>query len=140
MEEFDDRRFGYLSDTLFLASVAIYLVNKFVFKPATSGGFCHAYVNDMLCISFNLPPMLWVLRIFGLRRHDGRPRTSEILGAVLAFSFVFEVWMPMLPIQSPYVYADPWDVVCYALNGLVSGVWWSIAYRSPSVRRPYQPK
>jgi len=131
MDDFDGRRFGYLHDTLFLASVAIYLVNKFVFKPATTGGFCHAYVNDLLCISFNLPPMLWALRLVGLRGHDGKPTPIEILGAVIAFSLVFEVWLPLLPIQSPYVYADPWDVVCYAVNGLASGVWWTAAYRSP---------
>ena len=45
----------YCLDGLFLVSAVIYLVNKFDFKVMFSHGFCHAYVNDLICIPFNVP-------------------------------------------------------------------------------------
>lgn len=133
-EELDREVFLYWRDGLFQLSVFAYLVNKFVFKAIYSGGFCHAYLNDLLCISFNLPPILWLLRRMGIRTHDRRPARAEIAIAVVAFSLVFEVWLPMLPIHSRYIYGDPWDALCYALNGAASGLWWSYAYRAERPR------
>jgi hypothetical protein len=120
--------FAYFRDRLFLFSIAIYLVNKLVFKEIFSHGFCHAYVNDLICIPFTLPPILWGLRRLGLRIDDRPPSSWEIAGAALGFSLVFEVWLPMVPIQSRYIYADPWDVVSYAVGGGVAGLWWRYAY------------
>ena len=127
-QELDDDPFAYLLDGLFVTSAVIYLVNKFVFKEIFSHGFCHAYVNDLICIPFNLPPMLWVLRRLGLRLDDRPPSLWEIAGAVVAFSFVFEVWLPMVPVHSRYIYSDPWDVVCYTFSGIVGALWWRRAY------------
>jgi hypothetical protein len=128
-EDLDRDVFLYWRDGLFLFSVLIYLVNKLVFKAIFAGGFCHAYVNDLLCISFNLPPILWLLRRIGIRKHDRPPGGSEIMVAVVAFSLVFEVWLPMSHIRSRYIYGDPWDVACYTANGLLSGIWWRAVYR-----------
>jgi hypothetical protein len=123
-EDVDAPPFRYCLDGLFLVAAAAYLVNKFVFKAISSGGFCHSYANDLLCIPFTLPPILGLFRRLGVRRHDLPPSSGEILGAVVGYSLVWEWWLPSLPIQSRYLYADPWDVVCYAAGGLAAGLWW----------------
>lgn len=127
-EDLNHRSFDYLRDRLFLSSAAIYLVNKFVFKEFTSWPFCHGYVYDLICIPFTLPPILWGLRRLRLRVDDRPPTLWEIAGAVVGYSLVFEVWLPMVPIRSRYIYADPWDVLCYAAGGVGADLWWRWSY------------
>jgi hypothetical protein len=122
------RSFAYLRDRLFLLSATTYALNKFVFKEVSSSAFCHGYLYDLICIPFTLPPILWSLRWLGLRVDDRPPTLWEIAGAVVGYSLVFEVWLPMVPIQSRYICADPWDVLCYAAGGGVAGQWWLWTY------------
>ncbi len=61
-------RFGYLCDPLYVACVVLYLVNRFWIKPNCGTIFFHAWLNDVICIPFTVPPMLWVLRRLRLRK------------------------------------------------------------------------
>jgi len=60
---------------VFLLAFGLYFVNKWVFKPLTLShpGFFHCYFNDLICIPFWLPPILFIHRKLGIRDHDGPP-------------------------------------------------------------------
>jgi hypothetical protein len=81
-EELDREVFLCWRDGVFLLSILAYLINKFVFKPIYVGGFYHADVNDLLCISFNLPQMLWLLRRIGfcnrINRSEKPPQSDRV--------------------------------------------------------------
>ena len=55
-------RFRYLRDPLFLACVVVYFVNRFVLKAVWEAGFVHTHLNDLICVPFWVPIMLWVER------------------------------------------------------------------------------
>lgn len=121
-------RFRYLRDPVFLVAVALYLLNRFVVRPATGdpGDFFHCYLNDVLCLPFWMPPLLWICRGLGLRRHDAPPTVGELLFYVLLWSLWFEGIAPASPIRAwfPETVGDPWDVVAYAAGGLIGGLLW----------------
>ena len=82
-------RFQYLRDPLFLAVLAVYFVNRWVFKSVWSGGFVHEHLNDLICIPFWVPIMLWgtaparVSRVRRTTAHERDPDPSVRLVVVL---------------------------------------------------------
>jgi hypothetical protein len=127
------RRFGYLRDPLFLACVFLYVVNRFWIKPNCDIVFFHAYLNDVICIPFTLPPMLWVLRRLRLRFHDGPPTLPEIVIPLLMIAWAFEVYLPNTAMFRDVTFADPWDIVAYAAGAIAAGTFWFLWYRVTSV-------
>ena len=79
-------RFLYLRDPLFLACVATYFVNRFVLKNIWHDGFVHAHLNDLICIPFWVPIMLFAQRTLRLRPDDHSPRPAEIIIASITTS------------------------------------------------------
>ena len=71
--------FLYLRDPLFLLCVGLYFVNRFILKQIWLSGFVHEHLNDLICIPFWLPIMLFVQRRLRLRDGDESPRPSEIM-------------------------------------------------------------
>lgn len=130
----DPRPFRYCRDPVFLGAVALYALNRFVLKPLTSAhpGFFHWYVNDLLCLPFWLPPVLWLYRRIGLRRHDGPPTFGELMLHLIIWSFVFEVYAPGLERFRGVTTADPLDIVCYALGALAAAAVWHRPARPPA--------
>ncbi len=86
--------FRYLRDPLFLACFIGYFLNRFVIKHLTHGGFFHDSFNDLICIPFWVPIMLWGMRRTKLRPDDAPPRGEEILIPLLMWSYVFEIYLP----------------------------------------------
>lgn len=121
--------FAYLRDPLFLVCVAAYLINRWVFKAIWADGFVHAHFNDLICIGFCAPPMLYVSRKLGLRRHDGPPDAIEIVVPLVIWSFVFELWLPYEPMFARWSVADANDIAWYAGGALVASVFWNWWYR-----------
>jgi hypothetical protein len=116
--------FLYLRDPLFLACVFVYFVNRFVLKAVWQTGFVHAYLNDLICIPFWVPPMLAAQRWLGLRRYNGPPRASEILIPLLVWSWVFEILLPATSLFGALCVADHNDILYYALGALGAAVFW----------------
>jgi hypothetical protein len=117
-------QFRYLADPVCIASLLIYVVNRFYLKPHHIGGlFTVGYLNDVLCLPLFMPMILRAQHMLGLRRHDDYPRLWEILQHWVIFSILFEVIIPRFPMQFDST-ADPWDVVAYLAGGLAAWVWW----------------
>jgi hypothetical protein len=122
--------FAYLRDPLFLASLAAYLVNRWVLKSIWADGFVHEHFNDLICIALCVPPMLFVARRLGLRRHDGPPDAIEIVVPLVIWSLLFELWLPATETFSPWAHADHRDIAYYAAGGLGASVFWNWRYRA----------
>lgn len=122
--------FRYLADPLFLACLALFVANRWLLEPMLPGNFCEAYVNDLICLPFCVPPMLWGLRRLGLRSDDAPPRWYELLLPLMIWSAVFEVWLPRTEGFRGVAVADPTDILCYALGGIGGTVFWRWRYRN----------
>jgi hypothetical protein len=114
----------YLRDPLFLFCLALYFVNRWWLKRLFPAGFFHDSLNDLICIPFWVPIMLWLMRRAGLRDNDAPPQWYEILLPVLVWSAVFEVVLPRLGPFQRLAIADPADVLCYVLGALGAALFW----------------
>jgi hypothetical protein len=122
-------RFLYLADPLFLACVQAYAVNRFLLRPNLDLRFLHHYFNDLICIPFWVPIMLFFQKLLRLRRDDAPPQTGEILIPLILWSFAFEVWLPRTEVLRGKAIADPIDIVCYSLGALGAAWFWRFWYR-----------
>ena len=121
-------QFKYLRDPLFLTCFVAYFVNRWLLKPLFVGGFFHNSFNDLICIPFWVPMMLWTMRKIGARRDDAPPRFHEILLPLLVWSAVFEIYLPRLPAFSHLAHADANDIAFYALGALSAALFWQFYY------------
>ena len=121
--------FKYLRDPLFLICVAVYLANRFILKPLFPWSFLRCYLNDLICIPFWLPPMLWLMRLTGCRASDEPPQAHEILIPLLLWSVCFEVILPWTDLFHGLDRADPKDVLWYAVGAMGSAVFWRRWYQ-----------
>jgi len=124
-------RFRYLRDPLFLACVVVYVVNRLVLKRVWETGFVHDHLNDLICIPFWVPVMLWAERRVGLRRDDGPPDAVEIIVPLLLWSWLFEIALPRTEWLGRYCTADHRDVMWYAAGALGAAVFWRCRYADP---------
>ena len=120
-------RFRYWKDRLFILCVFFYLLNRYIVKPMTAGeiSFFGCYFNDLICVPFWLPVVLFVTRKVGLRGHDEPPNIYELGFYLLLWSFMFEYVAPAYGRALNYPVADPWDVVCYVAGAIVAGLYWN---------------
>jgi hypothetical protein len=128
-------RFLYLRDPLFLACVAAYFVNRFVLKNIWHDGFVHAHLNDLICIPFWVPIMLFAQRSLRLRADDHSPRPAEIIIALVVWSWVFEIILPATALFGDRCVADHLDVLYYALGALLASLFWKWWYPEPNPTR-----
>jgi hypothetical protein len=117
-------RFLYLRDPLFLLCVGAYFVNRFVLKAIWKEGFVHEHLNDLLCIPFWVPIMLFAQRQVGLRPGDASPRAGEIVIPLIVWSWVFEILLPQTGILGTRCVADHQDILAYSLGALAAGLFW----------------
>lgn len=120
-------RFKYLTDPLFLICLGLFAVNRWILEPTVGPGFFTSYLNDLICIPFCVPPMLFLLRTLRLRA-DEPPQVYEIIIPLLVWSIAFEIWLPALPIFQGLATADPVDILCYTAGALLAGCWWNQVY------------
>jgi hypothetical protein len=131
-------RFLYLRDPLFLFCVATYFINRLVLKRVWTEGFVHEHLNDVICIPFWVPIMLFIQKRVGLRPFDGSPRASEIIIPLVIWSWVFEIILPEIAVLGDACVADYLDVLSYACGALIAAIFWRFWYgglppRIPSV-------
>jgi hypothetical protein len=116
--------FRYLRDPLFIFCMALYFVNRLIFKKIWPSGFVHEHLNDLICIPFWVPIMLFAQRLVRLRAHDDPPLASELIIPLVIWSFIFEILLPATQWLGGSFVADYWDVFYYALGTLVGALWW----------------
>jgi len=124
-------KFNYLKDPLFLVTVGLYILSRYIIRPLTTGkiNFFSSYFNDLICIPFCLPIVLFLTRALRLRSHDEPPDIYELCFYLLLWSFFFEYIAPMYGRYFNYPVGDPWDVVCYVAGGLIAGIYWNCQIR-----------
>ena len=117
-------KFRYLRDEIFLLSVALYALNRWVVKPHLPSGeiFLRGYFNDLLVIPCALPPLLFVHRLLCVRRTDAPPQACEIALHLVIWSLCFEL---LAPLWLGRARGDLWDVVAYATGGLLGWLLWN---------------
>ena len=127
--------FKYLRDPLFLTSVALYALNRWVVKPSLPAGevFFSGYFNDLLVIPCALPPLLLLHRRLRLRHADAPPTASEVAVHALVWSVFFEVLAPLFVRAAR---ADAWDVAAYCAGGLCSWLVWNRAALASTISAP----
>jgi hypothetical protein len=119
-------RFLYLRDPLFLFCLVTYFLNRFVLKAIWKEGFVHEHLNDLLCIPFWVPIMLFAQRRLGLRDSDAAPRPSELVIPLIIWSWMFEI---VLPAMDGRFVADHLDILYYSVGTLAAGIFWNWWYR-----------
>jgi magnesium chelatase family protein len=65
--------------------------SRWILKSIWDSGFVHEHLNDLLCIPFWVPIMLYVQRRLGLRADDNSPRPGEISMAMHGVLFLDEL-------------------------------------------------
>lgn len=118
----------YLKDPLFLFSLTTYFLNRLILKSIFTAGFFHNYWNDLICIPFWLPIMLYGMRLLGLRTHDAPPTWYELVISLLIWSFLFECWLPFTPAFQGLAYSDHVDVLCYVIGAFFAAEFWRFWY------------
>jgi len=129
--------FRFVRDPLFLASVVLYAVNRWIVKPYAPNQLSSAYVNDVLCIPIFVPLtllLMWVVRL----RDDAPPRPAEVLVPLLVWSYTFEVLLPTTTAFMGMAFADPFDFLAYTIGACFAGVYWKLAYPRRSPASPLQ--
>jgi hypothetical protein len=115
-------------DPLFLGSVALYALNRWILKPCTSIELFHSYLNDLICIPFWVPVLVSLLRCCRLRPDTGPPAGCEVLVPLVLWSIVFEIVLPRLGPFCGLAVADPSDIFCYAAGAFVAALHWRWLY------------
>ena len=117
------RIFHYARDPVFLAALAIYVVNRVLIKPHlhSYSPFFHGHLDDSLLVPVALPVFLLVYRLLGLRPDNAPPRSWEIGLHLVVWSVFFKWFGPVVLHRSVM---DPVDVACYAGGGFVAWVLW----------------
>ncbi len=126
-------RFGYLSDPLFLTAATAYALNRWLLKPLLPSPFLHGHFADLLLIPAALPVVLWLQRLTGLRQHDLAPSWSEMILHLAVWSLICEFIGPRWLHHGT---VDVWDVVAYAVGGVVACLWWNRPAKTISIRTP----
>lgn len=121
-------KFRYWTDPLFLFCLAGYCLNRWCLKALFDGGFLHEYFNDLICIPFWVPIMLYVMRLMRVRQHDQPPQSCEILVPLVLWSAWFEVILPYTSSFRNISYGDHLDVLCYTLGAAVAALFWGRYY------------
>ena len=119
---FDMRRFRYLADPLCVGCCTAYFINRWVFKAHSHSAFLHGYFNDLLLIPCALPPLLWLHRRMGLRKHDNIPQVGEVLFHLAIWSILFELIGPHVMRRAT---GDLLDVVAYSVGALLAVACWN---------------
>lgn len=128
--------FLYLRDPLFLVCFCGYWINRFVVRQLPHPEFFDAYFNDLICIPFFVPILVYTAKLCRLRHHDHPPLMHEIVIPLVMWSVLFEIIFPLHPYWREWVYSDPYDIFYYSLGACLAAVYWQYAYRSRSVETP----
>ncbi len=130
-------RFRYIKDPLFLCCFNLYWINFWLEEYDMSTQLLTSYLNDVICIPFWIPIMLWGQKRLGLRNHDAAPEHLEIAIPLVMWAVLFEVIIPACRGLGIPAVADPNDVLCYCAGAMIAVIFWRWYYgRVVTVRAP----
>ena len=121
-------QYKYLKDPLFLFCLLVYSVNRWLVKPFLPNPFSQNYLNDLICIPFWVPIMLWMMRKSGIRNDDAPPRSYEVLIPLIVWSAIFEMFLPRLALFRSLAFSDHMDILFYTLGALLASAFWRFYY------------
>jgi hypothetical protein len=98
-------------------------------KPYFSNWFSRDYLNDVICIPFWVPIMLFMMKKIRLRSTDVPPTASEILIPLIIWSWVFEAWLPFTKTFKHLATSDYLDIFSYTVGAFFAAIFWKIWYR-----------
>lgn len=130
--------FRYLLDPVFLGSAILYAFARVVEFDGAScvSGFWDGYFADLFLVPVALPPLLYISRLFGLRKTCLPPTIIEVAIPLTIWSVAFEFLGPMV---FPAATADAYDIVAYTFGAIVSWLLWNRNTTfAGSLRAPYQ--
>ena len=131
-------KYRYLRDPLFLLCIAVYFLNRWILKPCLPNVFSQCYLNDLICIPFWVPIMVFVMRKLGLRDNDFPPTASEIVIPLILWSAIFEIWLPHFGPFRGLAIADHVDIFFYTSGALLAAAFWSIWHREKRLNQAVQ--
>ena len=120
--------FQYLKDPLFLVCLVLYFANRLILKPFFPNEFSSSFLNDVICIPFWVPIMLFLMRRIGLRTDDAPPTGGELIIPLLLWSALFELILPQLDFFSTLATSDYRDILCYTVGTTVAAIVWRRCY------------
>ncbi len=120
-------RYHYLRDPVFLFCLALYLLNRWLLKPLFPSVFLHSYLNDLICIPFWVPLMVFAMRSLRLRA-DGPPTAAEILIPLVVWCVLFELLLPAVPWFQGLAVRDCNDILFYILGATAAAILWRTLY------------
>ena len=115
---------------MFLVCFFAYWAHRWLAGIGMSNSLLRGHLNDVICIPFWLPMMLWANRKLRLRTHDRPPDSVEIVVPLMIWSALFEV-VPLQQIWHIPTVADPYDVFSYSIGALAAAVFWRWYYDRP---------
>ena len=126
-------RYRYLKDPLFVFCLFLYFTNRWLIKPHFPNEFSRDHLNDLICLPFWIPIMLFLMRKGGLRSDDRPPQSYEILIPLILWSWVFEVFLPRLSFFKGLATSDHVDILCYTVGAVVASIFWRVRYGGEDV-------
>ena len=114
----------YLLDPLFIFSLALYSVNKWIITPyeLLTCKFCNYYLNDILLVLVMMPIILFFPRFFKVRDFHSPPLILEIIVPLIIWSIAFEYIGPFYFGRGT---SDPVDIFAYFLGGFTGWIIWN---------------
>ena len=128
--------FRYLCDPLFVVCIVAYFVNRWLLKRVWTDGFVHEHFNDLICIPFWVPIMLFLEKKTGWRKIDAIPQLHEILIPLVIWSWVFEIVLPNTETFRSWCVSDHEDVLFYTVGAFAAAFFWRWNYRERHTRAP----
>jgi hypothetical protein len=125
--------FRYLRDPLFLLCVVTCWIHRWLAARGMSTPLLRGHLNDLICVPFWVPIIVWLKKRLRLRKHDAPPDAVEVIVSLLIFAALFEVVIPAQEAWRVPTVADPYDVLSYCLGALLAVVFWRWYYRRRGV-------
>jgi hypothetical protein len=118
-----EKEFKYLLDPLFIFSLTIYSMNKFLFIKygLFNYKFNTCYLNDLLLVPVVVPIILFFAKILNLRNIYSPPTFLEIIVPLIIWSIAFELVGPFYFEKGT---SDLSDVLTYFIGGFISLLIW----------------
>lgn len=105
-----------LKNPLFIFSCLLFWINQYLEKiQEIYIPYVHAYLDDLLAMPVVLGITLQAFRWFHPLKDQYIFTKIHIILAVVYFSLIFEV---ILPMKSDTYTRDWWDILCYAIGAL----------------------